>query len=149
MVNNVSNLGKTLEDVTMPSSQRVAGPALGQQDFLKIMIEQLRSQNPLEPSDNNQFFAQIVQFQTLEAMQGMQKAIQSLTEVSGLANAASLIGRTVTASVPRSNDPETGFPRPPEDVVGEVEIVTFGQQGAVVVLKDGRAIPSAYVTAVG
>lgn len=148
MVNNVTNLGKTLEDLTVPSSQRTAGPELGQQDFLKIMIEQMRSQNPLEPQDNNDFFAQIVQFQTLEAMQGMSRAIQSLTEVSGLANAAALIGRTITASIPQENDPLSGFPQPPEEVTGTVSTVTFGQQGAVVILEDGRRLPASSVTAV-
>ena len=56
-----SNFGRTLADITQPGSGRVESRELDQQDFLKIMIEQMRHQNPLEPQDNSQFFAQIAQ----------------------------------------------------------------------------------------
>lgn len=144
----LGDVGRSLGDLTSPPTQRTTGKELGQEDFLKIMIEQMRSQNPLEPQDNNEFFSQIVQFQSLEAMQGMAKAIQALTEVSGLANASSLIGRNVTAMVERSPDPETGMPRPPDQVSGVVERVTFGEKGAVLHLDNGRQVPADRVDAV-
>src|SRR3972149_9366633 len=129
-VSAAGNIGRTLEDFTIPTSQRTAGPALGQADFLKIMIEQLRGQNPLEPQDNNQFFTQMVQFQSLDAMMAMQKAIDHLSQVSGLANATALIGKTVTATIAQPNAPETGLPRADRPVTGKVASVTFGDAGA-------------------
>ena len=42
MVNAASASGRSLDDFTIPTSQRTTGPQLGQQDFLKIMIEQLK-----------------------------------------------------------------------------------------------------------
>jgi flagellar basal-body rod modification protein FlgD len=141
----VSNVGRSLEDYTVPTSQRAASPDLGQQDFLKLMVEQMRNQNPLEPQDNSEFFSQIAQFQTLDAMNMISKAITTLVEVSGLSNASALIGKSITAEVAQSADPVTGFPRPPEEVTGVVERVTFDSNGAVLHVGN-RAIPASAVT---
>ena len=105
-----NNFGKTLNDATIGASGFVESKSLGQADFLKLMVEQLRNQNPLEPQDNSQFFSQIVQFDTLDAMQEISSALQTLVVVSELANASALVGRTVTAEVPQAPDPETGYP---------------------------------------
>jgi flagellar basal-body rod modification protein FlgD len=109
------------------------------------MVEQMRNQNPLEPQDNSEFFSQIAQFQTLDAMNMISKAITTLVEVSGLSNASALIGKSVTAEVAQSADPVTGFPRPPEEVTGVVERVTFDSNGAVLHVGN-RAIPASAVT---
>ena len=147
-VNATSNSGRTLEDMTIPSSQRTAGPQLNQQDFLKIMIEQLRGQNPLEPQDNNQFFAQMVQFQSLDAMTAMQKAIDHLSQVSGLAGATALIGKTITATLPGGVDPMTGSAKPDQVVSGKVQHVTFSDSGAVLHIEGNLSVPADKVTKV-
>jgi len=148
MVSDVSNIGKSLADLT-PVAQRTVGRDLNQQDFLKIMIEQMRGQNPLDSQGGTEdFFAQLVQFQTLESMQGMTKAIELLAEVSSLSQSAGLLGRTVTAEIPV----ETGIgelPELPQEVTGNVVRVTFdAQNGAVVELDSGLRVPASRVTAV-
>lgn len=150
-VAGINNYGSTLSDVLGQPAQRTKGPELGEQDFLKIMIEQLKGANPLDESsgDNNQFFAQMVQFQTLDAMTAMQKAIQSLTEVSGLSQAASLVGKTVSATVAGTTNPVTGLPGPSEVVSGAVVQITFPEGGAIVHLDNGRQVPMSAVKAVG
>ncbi len=140
----VSNVGRTLDDFSIPTSQRATSEDLGQEDFLKLMVEQMRNQNPLDPQDNSEFFSQIAQFQTLDAMTVISEAITTLVEISGLSNASSLIGRSIVAEIEQSPDPATGFPRPPEEVSGIVERVTFDQNGAVLHVGD-LAIPSAAV----
>ena len=139
-----SNIGRTLGDVTNPSSQRAASPELGQQDFLKIMVEQMRNQNPLEPQDNSEFFNQIAQFQQLDSMRMISDAITTLVEISGLANSSALIGRNVTAEVPQGPDPETGFPRGNKTVSGIVERITFDTNGSVLHV-NGLPIPASAV----
>jgi flagellar basal-body rod modification protein FlgD len=143
----VSNYGRTLDDIALPPQQRAPAGALGQQDFLRVMVEQLRNQNPLDPQDNSQFFTQIAQFESLDAMRAMSKAVEALVEITGLANATTLIGRTVTAEVPPSTNPETGMLQPPERLTGVVERVTFGDDGAVIHI-DGRHVPSRLVVEV-
>lgn len=150
MIPGLNNYGRTMDDVLRPPAQRTKGGDLGQQDFLKIMIEQMKGANPLDAQsgDGTQFFAQLVQFQTLDAMMAMQKAIVSLTEVSGLSQAATLVGKSVSATVPQTADPKTGMPRPDEVVSGVVRQVTFGSDGAVAHLDNGRQVPMKSVKAV-
>src|SRR6185436_12836969 len=88
-----------------PTTQKVSTPSLGQKDFMTLMIAQMRNQNPMEPQDNTQFIAQLATFQTLSAMEEMTVALKALAQVSELASASSLVGRTVSASVPQANDP--------------------------------------------
>ncbi|MCK9486256.1 MAG: hypothetical protein M0R73_06065 [Dehalococcoidia bacterium] len=149
MVQNVSNMGKGMDDL-IPTSQRTVGRELNQQDFLKIMIEQMRGQNPLSEGggDAQDFFGQMVQFQTLESMQGMTKAIELLAEVSSLSQSASLIGRTVIAEIPVAV--EVGqMPQPPDVVTGAVARVIFDDsQGALVELDSGLLLPIGRIVAV-
>ena len=148
MVNNVSNFGKTLEDVSIPVAQRTTTRDLGQQDFLKIMIEQLKGQNPLEGGDSSDFFNQMVQFQSLEAMQSMTKAITQLTEVNSLANAASLVGKGVLAMVPAPEGTPGMIPGQPQEVAGTVVSVMFGDK-VTLLLDSGRTIPADTIVSVG
>ena len=148
-LNGAANVGRTLEDMTIPVSQRTTSRDLGQQDFLKIMIEQLKGQNPLDAGqDSNQFFSQMVQFQSLDAMTAMQKAINNLAQVSGLANASAMIGKTVIATASQTSDPETGMPRPDRLVTGKVSSVTFGDSGAILNLEGNISVAASKVSVV-
>lgn len=140
------NFGRGLGDL-VPSAGKVETRKLDQQDFMKLMIEQMRSQNPLEPQDNSEFFQQMVQFESLDAMRSISTALKALAEVSEIANASALVGKTVLATREVGPDPETGFPRPPERISGAVTKVTFGSAGAMVHIGD-RAVPASAITEV-
>jgi len=71
---------------------------LTQEDFLNLLITQMRNQNPLEPMDNNQMATQMVQFGSLDALNNMQKSLEDLTTYQaslGNLQVASLIGKKV------------------------------------------------------
>jgi flagellar hook assembly protein FlgD len=149
MAQDVSGVGKTSLADLVPVEQRTTGPDMTQQDFLKIMIEQIRGQNPLDSEGGVQdYFGQMVQFQTLDAMQNMTKAIGLLAEVSSLSQSASLLGRSVVAEIPVEVGPGE-LPVPPELVEGEVLRVTFDDtNGAVVELESGLRVPMSRIVAV-
>ena len=149
MVNSVSSPGKTSLGDLIPVEQRTQGPAMTQQDFLKIMIEQIRGQNPLDSEGGVQdYFGQMVQFQSLDAMQSMTKAISLLAEVSSLSQSASLLGRSVVAEIPVEVGPGE-MPQPPQMVSGQVARVTFDDtNGAVVELDSGLRVPINKIVAV-
>ncbi len=69
---------------------------LGQADFLKLMIAQLRNQDPFEPMENGQFLSQMAQFSTVSGIQDLNRTF-SLTSQALLDNqslqAAALIDR--------------------------------------------------------
>ncbi|HEY8491779.1 MAG TPA: flagellar hook capping FlgD N-terminal domain-containing protein [Dehalococcoidia bacterium] len=70
---------------------------LGQDDFLQLIIAQMRNQNPLEPMKDTDFIAQMAQFDTLTQMRKVNEALVALQRLSELTQASSLLGRTVTA----------------------------------------------------
>jgi flagellar basal-body rod modification protein FlgD len=140
-----STYGKTLADIQNPGTQQTTtSPALGQQDFLKLMVAQMENQNPLEPQDNTQMIAQLASFQTLSAMEEMSNALKTLAQVSQLSSASMLVGRTVKASVPQTADPTTGMPRANQDINGVVDNVTFDSSGATVHIGN-QSVPATLV----
>ena len=72
---------------------------LSQGDFLKLLVAQMTSQNPLDPLDNQDLLTQMVQFSTLQQNTGVQKALTALHNSEGLVQANSLLGRQVTLQV--------------------------------------------------
>ena len=78
-----------------------ASANLGEADFLKLLVAQLKNQDPLAPQDNTQFVAQLAQFSSLEQEMGINSRLDTLTAQSkGLAstNAVGLVGQIATAN---------------------------------------------------
>jgi len=74
--------------------------ALGKDDFLKLLVTQLQNQDPLNPMDNTEFTAQLAQFSSLEELQNLNGAMETLhLSQKAIHNSQSLalIGKNVTA----------------------------------------------------
>ncbi len=69
---------------------------LNSETFLKLLTVQLSNQNPLEPMNDRDFFAQMAQLGTVDGLGKMQKSIE-------VAQAANLIGKTVSALRPMTD----------------------------------------------
>ncbi len=81
-----------------------ASKKLGKQDFLKLLVTQLRFQDPLSPTGNTEFVAQLAQFSNLEGTQNINTSIQDLTKkleamVSGQANSSASISNASATSL--------------------------------------------------
>lgn len=71
---------------------------IGQGDFLKLMMTQLRNQDPFKPLDSGEFLSQIAQFSTVSGIQNLESLFSGLATnlVSNQAlQASSLVGRDV------------------------------------------------------
>ena len=71
---------------------------IGMQDFLKILLTQLTTQDPLKPMDNQAFMAQMAQFTALEQTQQLNNKIDALLSTQSALQSVGLIGRTVDIS---------------------------------------------------
>jgi len=83
-----------------PTKVKVPDQTLGQDQFLNLLVAQLKNQNPLDPVDNSQMMAQLAQFSQLEQTKQMATAMTTFIKQQGAANATSLVallGKHVTA----------------------------------------------------
>lgn len=69
---------------------------LGQDAFLKLLITQLKNQNPLSPMEDTDFIAQMAQFSALEQMTQVKEQIEAMrVDVTAI----NLLGKTVKAQM--------------------------------------------------
>jgi flagellar basal-body rod modification protein FlgD len=94
-VNSISNVNSTTQtgaEVAAASSAKL----LSQSDFLKLLVAQMTSQDPLNPTDSQNLLTQTVQLSTLQSTTSLQKTLTELQNSQGLAQAGALLGRQVT-----------------------------------------------------
>jgi len=78
---------------------------MGKEDFLKLLVTQLRFQDPMSPDDPKEFVAQLAQFSSLEQqinvnqnLESVGSMVQSLKDSLGLSRGVNLLGKTVKAA---------------------------------------------------
>ena len=69
--NSASSL-RTIEDLT--SQQRTVNKELGQDQFMQLLVQQMANQDPLSPTSDTDFIAQLAQFSMLNQMTSMSDA---------------------------------------------------------------------------
>lgn len=112
--------------------------SLGKDDFLKILMAQIKNQNPLDPMKDKEFISQMTQFSSLEQMTNMSQSFQDFTEAQSLPPViqySHLIGKEVSYPL---IDEETGFVDSIES--GLVQSVTQKDGKTLLELEDGSLV---------
>jgi flagellar basal-body rod modification protein FlgD len=68
---------------------------LGQDQFLKLMVAQLKSQDPLEPIKDQEFLGQLAQFSTLSGIEKLNANFSDMLSLQQITQGSNLIGRQV------------------------------------------------------
>jgi flagellar basal-body rod modification protein FlgD len=79
---------------------------LTQRDFLKLLVAQMTSQDPLKPTDSQDLLSQMTQFSTLNANTALQTQIAQMQALSQFSEAGSLLGKQVTLQLDGSTTAE-------------------------------------------
>ena len=103
---------------------------LGQNDFLKLMVAQLQSQNPLQPSNTNEYINELAMFTQVEQT-------TNLASASELTGAVQLIGHTVSYSDGRGGAS-----------TGKVESVQSTSSGTTVTVEGHAGVTLSSITEV-
>lgn len=112
-----------LNDKVLTKSEKKVSSDLGKDDFLNLLVTQLRYQDPLNPMDDKSFIAQMAQFSTLEQMQNLNG---SMTQIK----AFSLVGKSVVASIVDASTKEA------RQIEGLVTAVKINSGKAFIVVGD-------------
>ncbi|MCB1136464.1 MAG: hypothetical protein KDK78_09365 [Chlamydiia bacterium] len=99
--------------------------------FLKLMLLQMRHQDPLNPMDNQAMLSQMAQFSSLEQMSNLNQTMAAGQATTEFLNATPLIG-TEVAVYDSSSDPES-----PQFFKSKVTSISYSPQGAILHLEDG------------
>lgn len=101
---------------TQPSSD------LGKDEFLQLLVAQLKHQDPLEPTSSDDFIGTSAQFTVIEKLDELAKQGANTAVINALATASSLFGREVVATGP--DGPITAVVQRSQLVGGRVSLVT-------------------------
>ena len=125
-VYNQKSLQQIINETSKKSSERNTGE-LGKDQFINLLVAQLKYQDPMNPVDDKEFIGQMAQFSALEQMQNMNSSMSQ-------SQAYSLMGKRVTGSYVDEATKEIKY------VDGDVTGVKVSQGKTYVVVR-GKDIP--------
>jgi flagellar basal-body rod modification protein FlgD len=100
-----------------------------QTDFMTLLVNQLRYQNPLEPMSNSDMTAQLAQISQLQQMEKMSGFSEELLQATRRAEAADLIGKQIMFTPANSDTP----------VMAKVDGIDLSS-GSVMVIAGGQSV---------
>ena len=113
---------------------------MGSDAFMKLLVAQMRYQNPMEPTDSSQYLAQISQYAMVEQLQKVSEGQQEVSSYQRVLIANSMIGRVV-AGIGESGLPMTGQVLGVSFQAGKPILITTGGDLAVDKVDEAR-LPS-------
>lgn len=96
------------------------------QSFLRLLVAQLKNQDPTEPMDSTQYMAQLASFSNVEQAVQTNDKLDQLLRTGFLQQAGSIIGRTLTS--------------PDGSVTGVIDEVRVLDDGIIAVLDTGDQV---------
>lgn len=100
--------------------------AVDYQSFLRLLVAEMKNQDPTKPMDSTQYVAQLASFSQVEQSVQINNRLDQLLQASTLGQADAIIGRTITSADGK--------------LTGKVEEVRLTSNGAVAVLDNGKEI---------
>jgi len=99
-INNVGDSAAVLEQYQNKNKENTKEKSneLGQDAFLELMVAQLKNQNPLNPTDNQEFVAQLAQFSSVESLEQLNKTADTMVtkfNSQSALQASSMVGQSV------------------------------------------------------
>jgi flagellar basal-body rod modification protein FlgD len=112
--------------------------SLGPDAFMKLLVAQMKYQNPFAPSDPTAMLGQVATYSQVEMLQKLSSTASSSAALQQANMASGVIGKFVTASGADG-----------KDITGTVTSTRFTADGPVLVLAGSKEFPLAALTGVG
>ncbi len=105
MIESVAGAGAGAASTGAVAEPKNPGGSLGQDEFLTLLVAQLKNQDPMNPLNAEQFAAQLAQFSSLEqlikineTLEGQTDGTAALMDAMNATTALSVVGRDVLAA---------------------------------------------------
>lgn len=112
-------------NAAQPTAAAASSTQIDRDMFLKLMVTQLKNQDPMNPTDSAEFLAQTAQFTSLEKLEEVATQSAQAYSAQMAFGASSLVGRTVTYTDADGTE-----------VSGTVSSVRFGPTGPMLGVDD-------------
>jgi flagellar basal-body rod modification protein FlgD len=86
----------TTATTSTPATTAKDKSAMGKDDFLKLLVGQLKNQDPQNPTGSEDFMGQMAQFSMLEQLTNLATATTELTATMNETHTVGLLGHQVT-----------------------------------------------------
>jgi flagellar basal-body rod modification protein FlgD len=95
MTSPIAGAGGT-SHTSAATKSTTANNQLGKDTFLKLLVAQLKYQDPTHPQDGTEFLAQTAQFTMVEKLTDLASGQQEMLAAQQMLSASGLVGRTIT-----------------------------------------------------
>ncbi len=112
------------------------GGLLGKNEFLTLLITQLRYQDPMKPMDSSTMIAELAQFSALEQMQNMNEQLAGARREDSLIQSMLLEGETIQVELTDGTQ-----------AVGIVDKVAW-EDGGIALYIDGMSYPMSRIVSI-
>jgi flagellar basal-body rod modification protein FlgD len=99
---------------------------LNYDSFLRLLVAEMKNQDPTAPKDTSQYLAQLASFSAVEQGVNTNKKLDALMTSMQLSQAHSLIGHTLTGS--------------DGSLLGVIKSIEIGQTGSSAILENGQHV---------
>jgi flagellar basal-body rod modification protein FlgD len=129
------------------SNPRTPKNTLGKQDFLNLLVSQMRNQDPLDPMKGTEFAAQLAQFSSLEQLTNLNTSMSMSLDANAILTqsinnglSATFIGKDVRAAVDTfqytgEGDVKVGYDLPSD--ASAVTVKVYDSNGTLVRTMNG------------
>ncbi|MDS1136115.1 flagellar hook assembly protein FlgD [Nitratireductor indicus] len=97
------------------------------QSFLRLLVAQMKNQDPTSPMESTDYVAQLATFSQVEQTVQTNSKLDQILQASALAQASSLVGREITSA--------------DGTVTGKVSEVRLYSDGVMAILETGEEVP--------
>lgn len=125
------NMSQSAQAQQNKNSAKTSSSTISSHQFLLLLTEQLKYQDPTNPMDNSQMLAQEAQFATLEQMEAL---TSGFTKFSSIYQANSLLGQEVEVTVEGKT------------TKGKVDYVDFSDSSGASISIGGKSYPLSSVS---
>lgn len=128
-VTSATNTSNAPATETRSTSTTTAKSSVDYDTFLKLLIAQMRNQDPTNPTDPTEYMSQLAEFSQVEQAIQTNTKLDSLLSASALEQADGLIGRSLSFISTEGNS-----------VSGKIASISIVSGGAIATLTDGQSV---------